>query len=45
MCHGKETKTIMEGASLMALAHGQQKGHSVSKGAGSELVLEERWPL
>ena len=29
MCHGKETKTIVEGASLMALAQVQQKGCKV----------------
>lgn len=30
MCQGKETKTVMEGASLMALAYSQQKGYKVT---------------
>lgn len=30
MCHGKGTKTIVEGASLTALAHSQQKGYEVT---------------
>lgn len=30
VCHGKETKTIMEGASLMVLAHCQQKGQKIT---------------